>query len=248
MSNLIEGFLGKRLDGKKSRVPARLDFIQSATGLFLGLFMWAHMFFVATILISPKAMDWVTKMFEGGIILNEPKPVIVSVIGVIVFTVFITHACLAMRKFPITYRQYQVYKTHTVMMKHGDTTMWYIQALTGFIMFFLGSAHLAIMTFFPETIGSGLSELTLGEGASSTRMLRMWPLYLILLFAVELHGGIGLYRLCVKWGWFEGKDAKETRKKLAKVKWFLTAFFLILGLATMLAYIKYGLQVHELVK
>ena len=32
----------------------------------------------------------------------------------------------------------------------------------------------------------------------------MWPLYLVMLFAVEFHGGIGLYRLALKWGWFEG--------------------------------------------
>jgi len=242
MSTLIEGFLGKRIDGKKSRLPARLDFIQSATGLFLGLFMWLHMFFVATILISPAAMDWVTKFFEGSLIFNEAQPRLVTIIGIIVFVAFFTHACLAMRKFPINYRQFQVFKTHTHMMKHSDTTMWfYGQAMTGFIMFFLGSAHLAIMTFFPETIGSGLTELTVGEGASATRMIKMFPLYLILLFAVEIHGGIGLYRLCVKWGWFEGKDTKVTRKNLTKVKWGLSIFFLVLGLATMAAYIKYGL-------
>ena len=40
MSDLLEGFLGTSVEGKKSRVPAKLDYVQSATGLFLGLFMW----------------------------------------------------------------------------------------------------------------------------------------------------------------------------------------------------------------
>ncbi|MGB9801332.1 MAG: succinate dehydrogenase/fumarate reductase cytochrome b subunit, partial [Arcobacter sp.] len=40
MSDLIEGYLGKTVEGKKSRTPAKLDYLQSATGLFLGLFMW----------------------------------------------------------------------------------------------------------------------------------------------------------------------------------------------------------------
>ena len=53
-----------------------------------------------------------------------------------------------------------------------------------------------------------------------------WPLYLVLLFAVELHGGIGLYRLSVKWGWFDGKDPNATRKTLKKVKWALSIFFM----------------------
>ena len=42
----IEGFLGKSVEGKKSRIPARLDFIQSASGLFLGLFIGAILWFL----------------------------------------------------------------------------------------------------------------------------------------------------------------------------------------------------------
>jgi fumarate reductase subunit C len=68
-----------------------------------------------------------------------------------------------------------------------------------------------------------------------------WPLYLVLLFVVELHAGIGIYRLCVKWGWFAGKSAEATRKRLAAIKWSLTAFFLVLGLTTLAAYIKIGI-------
>ncbi|MGE5769626.1 MAG: succinate dehydrogenase/fumarate reductase cytochrome b subunit, partial [Betaproteobacteria bacterium] len=37
---------------RKSRWPARLDLLQSASGLFLALFLMAHMFFVSSILIS----------------------------------------------------------------------------------------------------------------------------------------------------------------------------------------------------
>jgi succinate dehydrogenase/fumarate reductase cytochrome b subunit len=33
--------------GRASRWPARLDLAQSASGLLLVLFMWAHMFFVS---------------------------------------------------------------------------------------------------------------------------------------------------------------------------------------------------------
>jgi fumarate reductase subunit C len=64
----------------------------------------------------------------------------------------------------------------------------------------------------------------------------------VLLFAVELHGGIGLYRLAVKWGWFAGAHADATRRRLKALKWALTAFFLALGLATLAAYIKLGIE------
>ncbi len=235
MSDLIEGFLGKSVDGKKSRMPAKLDYFQSATGLFLGLFMWGHMFFVSTILISKDFMYTITKMFEGSMLFAEPKSGLVSFIVFIVFVVFIVHALLGMRKLPINFRQYQAYKTHTTMMKHDDTTMWLTQAFTGFAMFFLGSAHLLMMMVKADAIG---------PYGSSMRMYDdfMWPFYLLLLLAVEFHGGIGLYRLCVKWGWFEGEDAKVSRKKLKTVKWAITAFFLALGLLTLGAYVKYGYE------
>jgi len=82
----------------------------------------------------------------------------------------------------------------------------------------------------------------IGPYGSSERMYSdvMWPFYLLLLLAVEFHGGIGLYRLCVKWGWFEGENAKESRKKLKTIKWAVTAFFLALGLLTLAAYVKIG--------
>ena len=67
-------------------------------------------------------------------------------------------------------------------------------------------------------------------------------LYLVLLFAVELHGGVGLYRLAVKWGWFEGDDPNRTRTMLKRLKWGITVFFLVLGLTTLAAYMKIG---HE---
>jgi fumarate reductase subunit C len=70
----------------------------------------------------------------------------------------------------------------------------------------------------------------------------MWPLYILLLLAVEFHGTIGLYRLCVKWGWFDGENPKASRKALKKVKWALTVFFLVLGFASLAAYMKIGME------
>ena len=41
---------------RRSLIPARLDFIQSASGLLLlALFMWAHMLFVSSILADCSA-------------------------------------------------------------------------------------------------------------------------------------------------------------------------------------------------
>ena len=81
------------------------------------------------------------------------------------------------------------------------------------------------------------------ESADRVWSGRWWPLYLVLLFAVELHGGIGLYRLAVKWGWFAGRGRqREPATALKLLKWALTVFFLVLGLATLAAYMKIGIR------
>jgi succinate dehydrogenase subunit C len=219
---------------RKSRWPAKLDFAQSASGLILGLFMWGHMFFVSSILISQDAMWTITKFFEGYFFFGKAYPILVSFVVAGVFFLFIVHAALALRKFPINYGQYRAYRDHMGMMRHEDTTLWYWQVMTGFAMFFLASVHLYQMMMHPEAIGPWQSGDRVWSGL-------WWPLYLVLLFAVELHGGIGLYRLSVKWGWFEGKDPKATRKNLKMIKWALSAFFIVLGLFTLAAYIKIGM-------
>ncbi len=229
---IIESYTGVTSERKKSKNPARLDFWQSATGLFLGLFMIAHMFFVSSILISDSAMYKVTKFFEGSFIFGEAGcPAIVSGVAVIVIIALVAHAFLAIRKFPINYRQFIVLRTHKNLMKHSDTTLWVVQAATGFAMFFLAAPHLFVVLTQPENIG---------PLASSFRFVKQnfWLLYIFLLFAVELHGSIGLYRLCIKWGWFE----KVGIKNLRIAKWVMSAFFIILGICSYAAYVKHGLD------
>ncbi len=227
---VIESYTGVTPQRKKSKIPAKLDFWQSATGLFLGLFMLAHLLFVSSILISKEAMYKVTKFFEGSFIFGEAgEPRIVSAIVVIVIIALVIHAFLAMRKFPINYKQFLALRVHKDLMKHGDTTYWVIQAVTGFAIFFLAMPHIFIMLTQPENIG---------PSASSYRFYHQdfYILYALLLFAVEFHGSIGLYRLCIKWGWFEGLGTKTLRA----IKLALTAFCLVLGIASYIAYMQIG--------
>ena len=235
MSDLIECYLGKTVERKKSRVPAKLDYIQSATGLFLGLFMWGHMLLVSSILISEEFMYKITKFLEASFIIDGGSPILVSIAAFVVFVIFIAHAAMGMRKLPGNFKQYQVMKAHANNMGHEDTKLWFYQAFTGFAMFFLGSVHLYIMMTQSDAIG---------PYASAERVWSnwMWPLYILLLLAVEVHGTIGLYRLAVKWGWFDGKDPKASRARLKKWKNALTVFFLVLGFATLAAYMKIGYE------
>ena len=118
--------------------------------------------------------------------------------------------------------------------------------MTGFVLFFLGSAHLFVIMLSPNSPDALIG---IGSVASSLRFVEQhfWLLYLFLLIAVELHGSIGLYRLAVKWGWFDkwGKTPEQTRKVLQKVKTAMTIFFLALGFLTYGAYIKLGMEISN---
>jgi fumarate reductase subunit C len=225
--------LEESMEKPLNRWPARLDLVQGGTGLVLVLFMWAHMFFVSSILLGEDAMYWVARMFEGEPLFGKPYPILVSLFALFILFLMGLHAALALRKFPANYAEHSHFYRHMLRFKHRDTLLWYVQVITGFALFFLASVHLYQLISNPSDIGPYASSDRVWSG-------RMWPLYLILLFAVEIHGGIGIYRLVIKWGWFLGKNPRKARRRLQVIKWFITAFFLILGLVTLAAYMKIG--------
>ena len=222
---------------KKSRIPARLDFAQSGTGLILGLFMWGHMLLVGSIILGKGSFNFVAKTMELAFLSDTGHgyPIAVFFAVLTIFTLFIIHALLGVRKFPISWKQHRIIRDQMQMMNHTDTNLWYIQVVTGFIMFFAGSVHLYIMLTHPGSIDPYLSADRVVSG-------NMWPLYLILLICVELHGSIGLYRLCMKWGWLSGKDARQSRKTLKKLKNRMTVFFLTLGVLALLVFVVIGIN------
>lgn len=217
------------------KTPARLDFLQSATGLILALFIMGHILFEASILISNDMMYKVTLMFEGYYFFGERYPGIISFLAAAIFLIFILHAAVAIRKFPASYKQYKTIKEHTKRMKHEDSSLWMIQVITGFMMFFLGSIHLYIMMSQPSNIG---------PFASSFRVVseHMGPLYFLLLLSVVSHAFIGLYRLALKWGFMEGKSTKVSRRRFKLLMRVLIAIYLLIGLSSLARYSYIGLH------
>ncbi len=232
---VTELLTGKDTTKHKSRMPARIDFLQSVSGLLLALFILFHLVFEGSILLGKEAMYRLTKMFEGEPFIEGGEPLIISVLAFIIFALFILHAGIALRKFPSSYREYRRYIEHKALLNHNDTNLWYIQITTGFIMFFLGSIHLYMMMTQPENIG---------PYASSDRIYSdwMWPMYLVLLISVVLHAGIGVYRLIIKWGWFDGKDPRGNRQRSRKIAKVLVGLYLLLGLASLGTYMKIGYE------
>lgn len=238
MEKIIEAFTGLTPEGKKSRVPAKLDKLLTGTGVILAIFMMGHMFFVSTILLGKDVMYTVTKLFELDFIFEGGLPFVVSILVAMITFILIVHAILGIRKFPTSYKAYIRIKEHAKMMKHQDTSLWMFQWISGLLMMFLATIHLYIMFTQPQNIG---------PYASAHRVVNehMWLLYMVLLICVELHGSIGLYRAAMKWGWFDGANPKETRAKMLKAKKMVSYFFLALGAVTLLAYIKIGIDRYD---
>ena len=219
---------------KIDKTPARLDFIQSSTGLILAIFIMGHILFEASILISNDMMYRVTLMFEGYYFFGERYPGIISFLAAAIGVIFVTHALIAMRKFPSDYKKYKIMKTHMTQMKHEDTSLWMIQVITGFMMFFIGSVHIYIMMTQPSNIG---------PYASSYRIVDefMGPLYFMLLIAVISHAFIGLYRLALKWGFMEGENTKVSRNRFKLLMKILIASYILIGLASLGKYTYIGM-------
>lgn len=235
MNRVIEAYTDVTPLGKKSRTPAKLDKWLTASGVILALFMMGHMMFVSTILLGKDVMYSVTKAFELEFIFEGGIPFIVSIFVAAISFVFVVHAILGFRKFPTSYKAYIKIKEHAKLMQHKDTSMWMFQWISGLVMMFAAMIHLYIMFTQPQNIG---------PFASADRVVsqHMWLLYMILLICVEIHGSVGLYRAAMKWGWFDGANPKATRAKLLNIKKLLSYFFMTLGVITLLAYIKIGIE------
>lgn len=220
-----------------NRWPARMDLLQSTTGLLLVLFIWGHMFFESSILLGKDAMLWVTKMFEGEHILGKPYPGLVSVVAIGILSLFAIHAILALRKFPADYRQYRSFGRHMAGLRHADTTLWMVQVVTGFALFFLALPHLLVAILQPDNIGPYASSDRIWSG-------RFWILYALLLPVVHVHAGVGIYRLAMKWGPFTAKTQGLWRGRIKLALYCIVAFYLCLGTASLVTYMRIGAE-HE---
>jgi len=234
-NKIFEGLIDKQVDGKKSKIPARLDFYQSLTGLILAVFIKFHLLFVSSILISKDFMYSVDKFLSGNLLVEGGHPYFIVGSAFILFVVLVVHALMAIRKFPNSYRQYRNFTSHTDMFPHSDTKLWGVQIITGFILFFFASMHLYQMMSEPANIGPYLSSDRIWTDSA-------WVMYIVLLIAVELHATIGLYRLAIKWGWFDGKTYKATRAKLKIVRNCIIIFYIVLGALSLSAYMKIGYE------
>ena len=182
------------------------------------------MFFVSTILISNDAMWTITKFFEGYFILGRSYPGIVSCVVAGVIALIVLHAMLAVRKFPINWRQYRLFRGHMKMMRHEDTTLWFWQVFTGFALFFLAT----------------VAPVRDADAAAPHRTVRVGRPRVDRPLLAALHPAAARRRIPRRHRALSAAPSSgsgspaptpnATRKRLKTLKWALTVFFLVLGL------------------
>jgi len=195
---------------------ALLDWLQMLTGAGLILFMWSHMVLVASVNLGAGAMNTLAQFFEITYMAQVGGPLIGAT--------FLFHFILAARKVPFRVEQQSTIWKHARMLHHHDTWLWLIQAFTAMIILIMGSIHMwTVLTDLPITAAKSAARIQGG----------FWLVfYLILLPMVELHVGIGFYRIGVKWGFIK----RSNRKGLKRFENILTGIFIFIGLITIIRF------------
>ena len=196
-----------------SRISAYLDWLQMLTGAGLILFMWSHMIMVASVILGPGVLNALAGFLE--------EYYMAQVGGPIVAFIFLLHFVLAARKVPFRTEQQSTIWKFSRQLRHTDTWLWMIQAFTAMIILIMGSVHMwTVLSDFPITAAKSAARVQGG----------FWLVfYLILLPIVELHVGIGFYRIAVKWGFV----LRKGRKGFKRFENILTAIFIVIGLVTL---------------
>jgi fumarate reductase subunit C len=186
------------------------------TGAGLILFMWSHMILVASVNLGPGAMNTIARFFEDTYM--------VQVGGPMIGLTFLLHFVLAARKVPFRVEQQSTIWKHSRMLRHTDTWLWLVQASTAMVILIMGSIHMwTVLTDLPITAAKSAARIQGG----------FWLVfYLILLPMVELHVGIGFYRIAVKWGLI----GRKRRKGFKRFENILTVIFILIGLITIVRF------------
>jgi fumarate reductase subunit C len=198
------------------RTAAVLDTLQMLTGVALIGFMWSHMVLVASVNLGAGVMNAIARLLEETYLAQVGGPVIALL--------FLGHFVLAARKLPFrSDEQVRMWK-HSRRFHHPDTWLWMIQAGTAMVILIMGSIHMwTVLTDLPITAAKSAARIQGG----------FWLLfYMILLPMVELHVGIGFYRIGVKWGWI----TRDTRNRLQRFENKLTLAFILIGALTLFTF------------
>lgn len=213
----------------EARRQLRYELASGLSGVALAFFMWGHMFLVGSILTGARGFDALAGGLEDYWI-AQPTVVAISVL-------FLVHAAMASRKIPAQIRDRRRLRDLASTLRasqgkipgHVESSLWIWQVWTGMLVLVAGSFHLVLvgLDVFTDLFGvqTGI------EAVSTQARVRggLWPLYAVLLLAVEFHASTGLYRFAVKWG----IGARLGRRARLRIEKCLLFAFLGLGFLTL---------------
>jgi fumarate reductase subunit C len=224
---------GSRLSAADGRRQLTYELLASGSGAVLAVFMWGHMFFVASILLGTSTFDAIATWMEDVYI---AQPTVFVVLGL-----FVLHAVLAGRKVPAQLRERRrAFALGSDLRRagrrwtggdghhrpHTESWLWIWQVRTALLIGVLGSFHIILMglDIFTDLFGR-MEGIEAVSSMARTRAGLVW-LYLPLLLAVEFHASVGLLRIAVKWG----PGARLSRKTLWRIEHVIFWSFIVLGL------------------
>lgn len=198
---------------RPSRVSAYLDWLQMLSGAALVLFILVHMILVSSVLLGPGIMNGLAGFLEATWLMQLGGPAVALL--------FLFHFALAARKIPFRTREQAVLWAHARSLRHRDTWLWLVQAVTGMTVLLLGSIHMwVILTDPPVTAAKSAAFLSQSSGFIFT---------VALLVTVALHTWIGCYRIGVKWG----VVSRASRSRAMRAVKIVLAAYLGIGILTM---------------
>ena len=119
--------------------------------------------------------------------------------------VILIHIFMAGRRAPMRLRDLRIAWRLTKSLKHTDTWIWVGQVITALIIGIMASMHLwEIMTTWPiEATKSAHRVLKMVSLLWAVLALNITLGSMLLYSLAGEYAGFGLYRIFVKWGWFE---------------------------------------------
>lgn len=186
-----------------SLAPRRPSVPQRLCGLLFALFLLAHLLLLAGLALRADAVGEILQAIHARGLLAKPHPALLSLVAAGVTGLLVSQAWLALRRLA---RRHE---------PAGVDGLGWLQAGSSIAVFLFTGDYLHGLLNPPaaEAAGSGI-----------------WPVCIALLFAIEVHAGVIIYRR------FAGSGDSARPSAPPRLRHAFAAFFVILGVGTLAAW------------
>ena len=202
----------QKIFAKSPRLEAWMELVELGSGLFLLMFLQFHVLAVSSIILGAAAFNRDSARMDEYYLSYVGIPLVLAAI--------VVHGLAALRKAPWRFQEMRVYMQHSKRQAHLDTWAWLVQILTGMVVLVLAAIHIwSVLLTWPISAASSAARIQGGY----------FSFFFLLLLVAEIHAMVGLYRILVKWSWFN-------RHKFTPYLIYTTMFFVGLGCISLLVF------------